>query len=115
MVEKEDGTCCGEVNPMDLSDEEFAAFCKTPEFIAAAPSGKLDILGFGTVYVDGAGQWLTKEAYAQLHNGADAEVLWQAVKRYRAMVGTEKAVYHIGSRPFRSGLQPVKLGMIGRA
>lgn len=96
-------------DPSGLNDEEFSNFCATPEFIAAAPAGKMDLLGTGTVYVDGAGLWLSSDDYMARHNGADPEVMWRAVKRYRAMVGSEKAV-QILSPPTRAKIQPVKLG-----
>jgi len=91
-----------------MTDEEFSNFCQTPEFIARAPAGKLDLLGTGTIYVDGAGRWLDREAYQKAH-GVDPEPLWQDVKRYREMVGKDQAVQVLGMQP-RIRRPPVRLG-----
>lgn len=63
-----------------MSDEEFAGFCKTPEYIRRLPLGVIEYRDGFTLYIDGAGyQWTRKGFKARF--GYDPKPVYDRMRR----------------------------------
>jgi hypothetical protein len=76
-------TCC--LPTEDMSDEEFAGFCKTPEKIKRLPQGKHEYIDGLTLYIDGANQEWDREGWIARY-GYDPGPIWDLMKRKRPII-----------------------------
>jgi hypothetical protein len=73
-----------------LTDAEFASFCKTPEAIKRIINGEINEVGSEPMYVDGAGNRWTREAWKARFK-YDPKPAWDRMKRLGvAMLGGHK-------------------------
>ena len=68
-----------------MTDEEFASFCKTPEYIKRIPAGRIEYPDGTVLYKDGAGQQWTRESWTSRF-GYDPKPVWARMKRQKIAV-----------------------------